>query len=53
MMSFESLPHRDEWRESGSVGSKRSMISGATLFTYEDELYVVGGSGRDGYMIRR
>ena len=36
-------PTRDEWRDSGSVGTHRSMISGASLFTYEDELYVLGG----------
>lgn len=44
---------RDEWRELKTTGTRGSMISGATLFTYEDELYVVGGYGQDGYPLRR
>jgi len=34
---------RDEWRESGSYAADKAAISGASLFTYEDELYVLGG----------
>ena len=34
---------RDEWRESGSGAADKAAASAANLFTYEDELYVIGG----------
>ena len=35
---------RDEWSWSGFWGPERSVVSGAVLFTYEEELYVIGGN---------
>ena len=34
---------RDEWRGSGSVATDRGVRGGASIFTYEGELYEMGG----------